>query len=72
MKTKLLRKLRNRFYICGRNGKYQLFDSEEEKGQPNYYSSTSKWMSKENVLKKRRKKILEAAQNYLKYKTNKI
>jgi hypothetical protein len=67
MKTKLLRKLRNRFYICGRNGKYQLFDGLYH--SDNYGESCcSKWMSKEKVIKKRRKSILKAAQDYLEYK----
>ena len=71
MKVKLLKKLRNRFYIAGRNGMFRLFDSRAEKGQPDDYCSGSKWMSKEDVIKKRRKKILKAAQCYLQYKPNK-
>tara|TARA_R110000782_G_scaffold66726_1_gene135190 strand:- start:314 stop:535 length:222 start_codon:yes stop_codon:yes gene_type:complete len=71
MKVKLLKKLRNRFYIAGRNGKYKVFDSDEEKGQPDDdYCYGSKWMNKEDAIKKRRKKILKAAKDYLEYKTN--
>ena len=66
MKTKLLKKLRKRYILQTRNGKYKVFDRQECLGM--IYNQTD-WIELKEALKIRRKWVLEEAIRYKKPKT---
>lgn len=65
MRTKLLKKLRKRYILQTRNGKYKVFDRQECLGM--IYNQTD-WIELKEALKIRRKWILEEAIKYKKPK----
>ena len=66
MKTRLLKKLRKRYILQTRNGKYKVFDRQECLGM--VYNQTN-WIELKEALKVRRKWVLEEAIRYKKPKT---
>lgn len=65
MKTKLLRKLRKRFYLEQRNNKYRVCDIKQYSGSIFRYSE---WTTKELAIIERRNWILFEASKYCKAK----
>lgn len=65
MKAKLLKKLRKRYILQARNGKYKVFDMKECIGM--VYGQTG-WIELKEALNIRRKWILEEANRYKKPK----
>lgn len=68
MKIELLRKLRKRYLLQKRNGKYKVFDTEECLGT--IYNQTE-WIDLKDALKIRRIWILKEAIKYKKPKNKK-
>lgn len=64
MKTKLLKRLRNKFTIQERNGVYFVWDRKEKSYGFHYVDG----LTYKQAVQIRREWILEEAKNYLKFK----
>ena len=65
MKTKLLKKLRKRYVLQTRNGKYKVFDRQECLGM---IHNQTNWIELKEALKIRSEWVLEEAIRYKKPK----
>ena len=65
MKIKLLKKLKKRFELHQRNGKFKVFDNYKYVDDVYRYTN---WIDKKEAFKIRRQWILEEAQNYITFK----
>lgn len=65
MKTKLLKRLKRRYELQERNGRYRVFDNQKCSGD--VYNQTD-WIGINPAKQIRRKWILEEANKYLKPK----